>query len=79
MENYQVILTPRTFMMTADDWHICVICPGGLEIWSSAPYRWTAKIKARWIIRRHRNGDYQDHRQTESYEVKNVGGGWFNT
>lgn len=78
MDDYQVILTPRTFMMTSNDWHICVITPSGLEIWDVSPYRWTAKLKARWIVRRHRNGGYKDHRQAESYPIKHTGGGWFN-
>lgn len=76
MDTYQVILTPRTFQMTSSDWHICVIAPSGLEVWDSSPYRWTAKIKARWIVRGLKNGRYKDHRQAESYEIKHVGGSW---
>lgn len=66
---YRVILTPRTFQMTSDDWHILVVCPNGLELWDSSPWKWTAKIKARRMIRRHQRGGYQDNRKTEEFEI----------
>lgn len=69
-EDYQVTLTPRTFGNTYDDWHIWIITPEGRVIEDWTTYKWTAKLKARWIIRHHRNGCSGDRRQGESYYVK---------
>lgn len=79
MFDYQVILTPRSFMMTASkDWHICVICPNGSEIWDSAPYRWAAKLKASRIVKQHKKGKLHDGRQAESYSISHTPSGWHN-
>lgn len=68
-EKYTVVLTPRTFQMSRPDWHIKVVTPSGTEFWDSSPRRWTAKLKARRIIRLCKKGKYKDKRQGETYYV----------
>lgn len=66
---YMVQLSPRTFQQSPPDWHILIRGSNAVEVWSSSKYRWTAALKARWIVRRLRKGKYKDKRTGVTFRL----------